>query len=556
MNIDSYIAHLASLTTAERHQYIAAETLPANVGDLMDIAAAEAGDRDVWNFFEGEGPLSYRELQGTVNRAANALRQWGVGKGTHVAAMLPNIPLMPTLWLALARLGAVMVPVNIRYTSRELHYVIDDAQVEFLVVHADQSATLGPAGADGRVMGLDPSRIALVGAPEEVGYRSFEHLQHGQSDSLSIDYAVTHDDLLNIQYTSGTTGFPKGCMLTHRYWLTNGKVNGLRDGKRYERVLAPTPFFYLDPQWLLLVAFYQRGTLFVANRQSASRFAEWLRKYQINFCLFPEAAYKQPPHEEDGNTALARANVYGIRKEIHADLRRRFNAPAMEAFGMTEVGPCLYVPLDQVDMVGSGSCGIPAPLRECRVVDEHGEDVPVGQVGELVVRGQGLMLGYYRKPDANRDAYFGEWFRTGDMFRKDEKGFHYIVGRIKDMVRRSSENIAAREVESVLRGLPEVLEAAIVAVPDELRGEEVKAYIVLQEDLRETRVPMERIFAYCEANLASFKVPRYVEFVDDLPKTPSGKIAKGQLIAGKADLRIGAYDRVKSCWNVAVGECE
>ncbi len=556
MNIESYIAHLASLTTAQRHRYIEAETLPANIGCLLDEAAAEAGDRDAWNFFEGEGALSYRDLQRAVNRTANALRQWGVGKGTHVAAMLPNIPLMPTIWLALARLGAVMVPVNIRYTSRELQYVIDDAQVEFLVVHADHAAMLDPAAAGAKVMGLDPSRIALVGAQEGARYQSFERLVHGQSENLTVGYEVTHDDLLNIQYTSGTTGFPKGCMLTQGYWLTNGKVNGMRDGKRYERVLAPTPFFYLDPQWLLLVTFYHRGTLFVANRQSASRFAQWLRTYRINFCLFPEAAYKQPAHENDGDTALARANVYGIRKEIHADLRRRFNAPAMEAFGMTEVGPCLYVPLDQLDMVGSGSCGIPAPLRECRVVDEHGQDVPTGEIGELVVRGRGLMLGYYRKPDANRDAYFGEWFRTGDLFRKDEKGFHYIVGRIKDMVRRSSENIAAREVEAVLRGLPEVLEAAIVAVPDEVRGEEVKAYIVLQEELRETRVPMEHIFAYCDANLASFKVPRYVEFVDDLPKTPSGKIAKGQLLAGKTDLRLGAYDRVESRWNVAVGECE
>ena len=547
MAIDSTVAGLASLSTPERHRVLEQEPLPAHVGALLDLAVAEAGDRDAWNFFEGAGPLSYRELQRSVNRVANALIDWGVGKGTHVAAMLPNIPEMPTLWLALARLGAVMVPVNIRYTARELRYVVDDAEVEFLVVHADHAHLLGQTGDDGARLNLEPGCIATVGG-EVPPYQPFETLVQGRSDRLDDAGAVSQDDLLNIQYTSGTTGFPKGCMLTHRYWLSSGKVNGLRDGLRFERILAPTPFFYLDPQWLLLVAFYQRGTLYVAERQSATRFAGWLRDHRINFCLFPEAAYKQAPHPKDGDTVLARANVYGIRREIHADLRRRFNAPAMEAFGMTEVGPCLYMPLDREDMIGSGSCGIPAPFRQCRVVDEDGQDVPAGRTGELVVRGPGIMLGYYRKPDANREAFFNDWFRTGDLFTRDERGYHFIVGRLKDMVRRSSENIAAREVEAVLRGLPEILEAAVVAVPDAFRGEEVKAYIVLQADARAAGLGVERVFQHCEANLATFKVPRYVEFVEALPKTPSEKVAKGALVASKPDLRVGAFDRVESRW--------
>jgi crotonobetaine/carnitine-CoA ligase len=551
MSIDSYIAHLESLTTEQRHRFLESEPLPANVGALLDAAAAEVPDRDAWNFFEGGGTLSYRELQRAVNRTANALRAWGVGKGTHVAAMLPNVPQMPTLWLAVARLGAVMVPVNTRYTKRELRYVVEDAEAEFLVVHAELLPALGPQPGDTEPLALDTARIAVYGGEAPAGHPRFEDLLQGRSDVLEIDWEVGHDDLLNIQYTSGTTGFPKGCQLTQRYWLTSGKVNGLRDGKRFERVLASTPFFYLDPQWLLLVAFYQRATLFVAERQSASRFAGWVRTHGIHFCLFPEAAYKQPPHQDDAKTVVRRANVYGIRREIHADLRRRFNLPAMEAFGMTEVGPCLYVPLERLDMVGSGSCGIPAPFRECRVVDENGNDVPPGEIGELVVRGPGIMLGYYRKPEANKDAFFGEWLRTGDLFRKDGQGFHYIVGRLKDMVRRSSENIAAREVESVLRGMPEILEAAIVGVPDDIRGEEVKAFIVLQPEVRDRGLPLEDIFAYCDAQLAAFKVPRYVEFLDELPKTPSGKIAKGPLKQGRADQRIGAYDRVEKRWRPA-----
>lgn len=158
------------------------------------------------------------------------------------------------------------------------------------------------------------------------------------------------------------------------------------------------------------------------------------------------------------------------------------------------------------------------------------------------------MLGYYRKPEANAASYFGEWFRTGDLFRQDERGWFYIVGRLKDMVRRAGENIAAREVEAVLKNLPEVMDAAVVPVPDDTRGQEVKAYIVLQPDRRAGDLPIDAIFSHCERNLASFKVPRYLEFIDALPRTPSEKIAKGELIKSKEDLRVGAYDRVDRCW--------
>lgn len=547
--VDVFIERLARMTPEERRQALEADPLPANVGELLDQAATEVGDQAAWNFFEAGITTTYRELVEDVNRTANALRAWGVRKGTHIAVMLPNIPAMPTIWLAVARLGAVMVPVNVRYTARELRYVVSDSDAEFLIVHADYRELLSPRwDLESEVLALPTGRIALLGAEDAAPYQRWEDLVKGRPPSLSLDYEVGHDDLLNIQYTSGTTGFPKGCMLTQRYWLSAGKVNGLRDGRRFERVLASTPFFYLDPQWLLLLTFHQRGTLYVANRQSASRFAGWLSEHRIHFCLFPEVVYKQPPSPRDRDICLRRANIYGVRKEIHADLRRRFNAPAMEAFGMTEVGPTLYVPLEATEMIGSGSCGKPTAFRECRIVDENNKDVPVGEIGELVVRGPGRMLGYYRKPEANAASYFGEWFRTGDLFRQDERGWFYIVGRLKDMVRRAGENIAAREVEAVLKNLPEVMDAAVVPVPDDTRGQEVKAYIVLQPDRRAGDLPIDAIFSHCERNLASFKVPRYLEFIDALPRTPSEKIAKGELIKSKEDLRVGAYDRVDRCW--------
>ena len=360
---------------------------------------------------------------------------------------------------------------------------------------------------------------------------------------------VLLDDPMNIQYTSGTTGFPKGCILTHRYWLTVGKVNARRDGRDYKRILAATPFFYMDPQWLLLMTFYHRGTLFVARRQSSSRFMSWLREYGIQFCLFPEIVFKQPPDPRDRDNQIIRVNVYGLHRENHAALEERFGFIAREAFGMTETGSCLFVPIEAVDMVGSGSCGKPSPFREARIVDpEAGQPVRVGEIGELQVKGPGMLLGYYNNAEATKVAFQDGWFRTGDLFRQDDRGYYYIVGRIKDMIRRSGENISAREVEAVLRGMPEIVEAAAVPVPDETRGEEVKVYLVLAPPVTPGHLPPEKVFAYCEANLARFKVPRFIAYCESLPKTPSGKIAKRVLIDGVADLRRDSYDWIEGKW--------
>jgi len=337
-------------------------------------------------------------------------------------------------------------------------------------------------------------------------------------------------------------------MLPQRYWLTIGKVNAFRDGRSYKRILAATPFFYMDPQWLLLMAFYQRGTLFVARRQSASRFMEWVREHRIQFALFPEIVFKQPPDPRDRENEIIRVNVYGLHKENHAALEERFDFIVREAFGMTETGSGLFMPIEATDMVGSGSCGKPSPYREARIVDTDDRPVPQGEVGELQLRGPGMLQGYYKKPEATAAALKGGWFRTGDLFRQDEQGYFYIVGRIKDMIRRSGENIAAREVEAVLRGLPQIVEAAAVPVPDETRGEEVKVYVVLGPGLRPDDVPPDRIIAHCEANLARFKVPRFVAYCDTLPKTASQKLAKQALVHDVTDLRAGSYDRVAGKW--------
>jgi acyl-coenzyme A synthetase/AMP-(fatty) acid ligase len=272
-----------------------------------------------------------------------------------------------------------------------------------------------------------------------------------------------------------------------------------------------------------------------------------VRKHRINFCLFPEVVLKQPPTPHDRDNEIVRVNVYGLHKENHAALEERFDLIAREAFGMTEIGSGLFMPIEATDMVGSGSCGLPSAFREARVADPDGKTVPVGEMGELVVRGPGILQGYYNKPEATKAAFHGDWFRTGDLFRQDERGYFYFVGRVKEMIRRAGENISAREVEAMLCSLPDIVEAAAVPVPDETRGEEVKACVVLQPGVTREMVSPERIIAHCETGLARFKVPRYVEYRAELPKTASGKIAK-HLLRDIADPRAGCFDRVEGRW--------
>ena len=544
MEPPAYVADLE-----ERRRRVEAEPLPENVPALIAGAAVRYGDREVCVFFHEGGRLTYRELHARSSALADSLSRLDVVKGTRVGVMLPNGAAFPVTWVALAKLGAVIVPVNINYTGRELAYVLTDSGATHLVIDAACLAIYRAVDHD--LTAIPNAHLIVHGEVAGEGGETWSNLVAGGDESFTPDTSVASDDLLNIQYTSGTTGFPKGCMLTHRYWLVLGKVVGAFDDPPLRRILVAQPFFYMDPQWLLLMAVYNGGTIYVAKRASARHFMDWVREHRIEYCLFPEIVFKQPESPLDAQNELRRVSIFGVRPDIHPALERRFDIVAREAFGMTEVGAALAMPAEATDMVGSGSCGLPVPFRECMVADAAGGPVPPGTVGELLVAGDGILLGYYAKPEANAQVFHGRWFRTGDLFRQDQRGFYYIVGRIKDMIRRSGENIAAREVEAVLRALPEIVEAAVVPVPDDLRKEEAKAYVVLNPGLTPGDVPPEKIFAHCFEGLARFKVPRYLAYRESLPKTPTEKIAKDRLIAESEDLRTNSFDRVDGIWRCA-----
>lgn len=528
------IAARWDLTRAE----IEATPLPASLGELVDRSEALYGDAPAWNFFEIGQKASFREAATRSRQAANALAALGVTRGDRVALMVGNTVDYLATFFGLARLGACIVPVNGRYTARELTHVLTLAESKVLVV-----------GAEGqRLVDADTQHLFRELVPTILTAEEWSARIDASDVEFTADPAVSQDDIVSVQFTSGTTGFPKGCLLPQMYWITAAVGwQGYVD-RPISRSLCNQMLFYIDGTFNAVTSFYRGAEFYCSSKPSGSRFLEWVREFRINTTYYFDPLFKQPETEYDADNELEVLHFFGFNRRNHAALEKRFGAIARDSFGMSECAPVLMMPLDADVLVGEGSAGLPAPWVEVRLIDEHGDDVPQGDAGELIFRSPGMMHGYIGDPEATARTIKNGWLYTGDLGRQDEAGFFYIVGRTKDMIRRNSENVASVEVESVLRLIPEVADAAVVAVPDDVVGEEVKAYLQLRDgaDVLDPTAVLE----FCREHLAKFKVPRYLEFVETFPLTESLRVEKKKLIAGVDDLTAGAYDAVAGRWNV------
>jgi len=512
-----------------------------NLGTLLEKAAVGRGGKTLIHFDHEDIGFSFKQFNARVNQYANALAAEGIQQAQHVAVMLPNIPQFPIIWLALAKLGAVMVPINNRYQAEDLEYVLNDSDAVALVIDDQFVPTFQQVQA--RTAGV--KKIFRVADGRDGFGRPLAELARQASGHFEMP-DIDSQDLINIQYTSGTTGFPKGCMLPHSYWLITGLTAAMRNIRPDDVFLSVSPFYYMDPQWELIMCITAGCCMVLTRKYSPSNYMRLIHKYQatVSWAIIPTWIFKQPESVYDKDHRLRFLLVGGgFPADIHRDFERRFNVRTREAFGMTEIGSCLAVDLEDDHMSGSGTVGKPAPFREVKIVDDEGRQVPCGQVGELWVRGPGMFKGYYKKPEETAKAFAGQWFRTGDLFRMDENGYYYIVGRKKDMIRRTSDNISASEVESVLASHPKILSAAVVPVPDPERGEEVKAYIVPAEGQTPQDIAPEQIIAYCRRRIAEFKIPRYIEYRQSFPTTPTGKVAKHALTEEDVHSGIDCYDR-------------
>ena len=513
-----------------------------SLGELSAAAASRWGDKPALVFDPQDLTLSFAQLDRQSTQLAHALVRAGIRPGDRVAVMAANGPVFPIAWLGIAKAGAAMVPVNIAYQALDARHLLAHAGVRLAICDAERAALLRQIRRDG----LTLECLIVAGAAPQVGELAWAEAL-AQEGEVPPPPPVCAESLANVQFTSGTTGLPKGCMLSHAYWTGLGAliaqdIVGLGPE---DVMLTAQPFSYIDPQWNLAAALSSGATLVVLERFRPSQFWQKLQQHRASFfyCLgaMPSMLLAQPHRSDEREHRLRVAMCSGIPRERHAELEERFGVPWREVYGTTETGADIMVhPSDAARLRGCGSIGHPLPHREARIADADGRPLPRGLPGELQVRGIGMMDGYFGNEAATAAAFSGGWYRTGDLARMDERGAIAIVGRLKDMVRRSGENISASEVEHAIEAHPGVLISAVTGVADEVRGEEIQAYVVLKPG--HAPVTLAELARHVGGQLARLKVPRYWVLCSDLPRTPSERVAKPQLRAD-ADYCIERFDR-------------
>lgn len=508
-----------------------------DVGTLVDLLAGAAESSPEQEFLRfNEGSWTFGEIDAWTSRLAHYLIDVeGVRPGDRVAIMLPNIVQWPVAWLGILKAGAVAVPVNYSYLAADLEFVLRDSGAKAVVTATEKTDLIKSV-----LLAGDPtsSTVAVLdlAAMDLSGHRLTRPGVRLEMESLA-----------NLQYTSGTTGFPKACMLTHDYWTRLGWIaSGIAGITADDIALTAAPYSYMDAQWSTVMSMIARTPLVVLPRFSASRFFADVRRHKVTIFYvlgtMPTLLYKQPPDPNDLDNDVRLVLCSGIPAALHGDLESRWGAPWREAYGMTESGVDLAAFPEDVTLVGSGLMGRPVPAKRVRVVDADGNDMPDGEPGELISSGKPVMLGYWNRPDETASVLRDGWLHTGDLVERNSEGYFRIVGRLKDMVRRGGDNVSCAEVEGVLTHSDEVVACAVIAVPDELFGEEVKCFVQLADGIEPSAETAERILDRARTQLARFKVPRYVEFVTEFPKTPSERIAKAALKEREVSSRGHTYD--------------
>ena len=518
---------------------------PATLTELLAHRVARHPDRVALTFTERR--WSYGEFQREVNRVVQGLHRLGITKGDRVAFLLPNCAEFLFSVFAVSQIGAVFVPLNPQYTADEAEYVLHHSEAAMVLT----SAELLPLLASLREGLPDLKQVIVTGAGEFSRALSWDKFLSGVSYT-KIDTPVDPEDLASITYTSGTTDRPKGVMLSQYAYAFAPRMRAQALGwNENDRVLCVLPLFHVNALCHTCIAMLSvGGSIVLTEKFSASRFWNDVWEHAITTSslmrTIPQILLSLPEKPDDRDNPL-RLIVTLLSPEMHIRFEERFGCKGVPSYSLTEdilsaIGP-LDMPKEKL-----GSCGVPlAPeVHRLEIHDEEGGALPARQSGEIVKRSPTVMKGYYKNPQATAKALKNGWLYTGDLGYLDEDGYLYFVDRVKDMVRRGDENISSEEVERVLNSHPAVAESAVIAVPDHIRGEEVKAYIVLKPPATPETVPAKELWNFCKPHLAAFKVPRYLEYRAELPKTPSSKVQKNILRDESRQASGRVFDRLES----------
>lgn len=472
---------------------------------------------------------SWGEFRAAIDRTARVLASRGIRRGDRLAVMAANSYAHVLLMFALARIGAIMVPVNNEFGVAEARYVLGHAGVGAV---ACSKGTLAVATEACREIDPQPWFVLVDG--ELDGIPDLAHVIESDGGTRLPD-DISADDTCAIIYSSGTTGFPKGVMHSQRNFVLSAEVHVGRTHLQPDgRVLCTLPMFHINALFYSVGSAVATGaSLVIAPRFSASQFWRLVADFGVTHTTIMAAASpilaRRSRSEFVRGHPLRVINGSGFTAETLGIFKNEFGVPTIiEGYGMTEIPAALGNPYEGPHKLSSMGkpCVHPDPARgwiQVRILDDEGRDVPAGAAGELAVRTPNIMQGYYRDPEQTAAAFRDGWFLTGDLVRRDTDGYFFFIARKKDIIRRRGENIAGSELDRVIGEHPGVLEVAAIAVDAELGEDEIMAVVVPKSG---AAIRADDIRRWCAERLAAHKVPRFVVFVDELPHTPTHKVAK------------------------------
>ncbi len=517
----------------------------SNLASLLEDTTSSYGDREA--VVLGDTRLTYTEVNGAANQVANLLVERGIEPGDKVALSCPNLPYFPIVYYGILKAGATVVPLNVLLKGKEVAYHLDDSDAKaFFCFEGTDELPIGQAGHTGFeqtescehffLITVDPAAESPIEGTQTLGSAMKD--QPTTFDTVDTD----DDDTAVILYTSGTTGKPKGAELRHSNMYSNalvGKDVFGADTDKPDTLLCVLPLFHSFGQTVIMNSgFGYGGTVVMLPRFEPGPALKTMEKEEVTFFAGVPTMYwgLLGALDDSGvdvkklaaNLRVAAAGGSPLPVEVHKDFEKRFGVTILEGYGLSETSPVASFSPAGED-VRVGSIGRPIPGVEMKLINDDWSDVPEGddEVGEIAIKGPNVMKGYYARPDATDEAIQDGWFRSGDVGRKDSEGFYYIVDRSKDMIIRGGYNVYPREIEEILMGHEAVSLAAVIGVPHESHGEEIKAVVIKNKDHDD--LTEDDLVAWGKEEMASYKYPRIVEFVDELPMTATGKILKREL---------------------------
>jgi len=502
-----------------------------NVGDWVRKRALLEPELQIIVTDDGK-EFTYGEFDLRVNRVANSLQSMGIKRGERVAVLFPNNPEFLEVLFATAKIGAIMVPLNFRLSPPELSYILNDSGAQILMYTPEFSESVNEV----RKLETPVERFISVGDVDNAD-AEYEQLISGFSDDEpEVEREVTLDDPLFIMYTSGTTGRPKGAVITHGNTQWNA-INGVllfRFRREKETCLVCAPMFHIGA--LSAVAtptIYGGGKLVLCRFFIPDRVLEVIEKHKVTIMFGIPVMYQlmamSERFEKTDFSSIRYFSVGGAPCPVPIiEKYLEKGVTFIQGYGLTETAPAVTALEEKDALRKKGSAGRPLFHVDIRIVDENDNEVPQGELGEIVVKGPNVFKEYWNKPEETRQAIRGGWFHTGDIGRIDEEGYLYILDRKKDMIISGGENIYPAEVEDVIHSHPGVEDVGVIGIPDEKWGEVPIAIIVPVEGAKPTE---EEIIEFCRGKLARYKTPKKVIFTDELPRTPTGKILKKELRA-------------------------